>query len=1510
MAAIAVAVQFGDKLYYTEFDSGKAIRIGETEVDLPIPGFDWSITASCAGSAVDVSVSKGTYSSQIRIKHGESASIDEVRRIAIVFNPVSSYPQAYQLPRYGEVNVGSSDKLYKGILNDVVIKLPLISRNHFSIECKDGECTIADKNSTNGTFVNGQKVISAKLKDGDVISIFTTCAVYRNQTLHFCNVGNSMSYVKTYFYHDYKAAPLAIQNDNDHSFSRAPRLLSRIEKRTINIEKPPQSVGKPQFNWLSILLTPMISVALMLVLVLALGMSPIMLIMSGVMSVVSAVVAVFTYRKQKKEHLNKDTQIDTKYHDYLAKVSKQLTQEHESEIKALLNANPSPEQCLSIAVNRSRQLWERRPVDDDFLSVRVGLGTIDASVSASFQQAQVVLEENELENEAKKIADNSKTIPNAPIICDLLSNKQAGVIGSRVDELALIRNFVVELATTHSYDELKIVALVPEKESDQWDWMRWLPHCMDDRRSKRFLFTSLEDADEALSEIDDVLNRRKNESGEWGGIDPLSNVPHYLFIVATTSWIEKHSIRKHFLTSNEIGCSTLFVGSRLNMLPKECDLILDIGGATGTMYNKSNAAIKTAFAVDSFTIEKADQFARSLAPVYTETEMASGSLPTGISFLKGYDVTSPDQLRLKERWANAKTYKSLSVPIAASYGGNIFEFDIHEKKHGVNGIVAGMPGSGKTEMVQSWLLSLAVNFSPQDVSFVLIDFKGTGMIAPFRNLPHLAGSISNLDKNISRNLIAIQSEVHRREAIIDKYSNQSVKNVNDLNKSFVQGLVPEKLPILLIVIDEFAEFKKNFPDFGAEIDSLTSKGRALGIFVVLMTQKPTGVVSSKSEDNIKFRWCLRVANYSASREMLGKPDAAKISNPGRAFIKVGEDDVYEEVQSFWSGAPYDPSQNQDIKPFVPISKVKLNGKRVPCETRESKNRSESNEAEIDAVVRYIIDYCTKNKIPWAEKVWTEQLPERITLPDVLDMRFDGSKWPETERTAPVIGIVDDPAAQEQRPLSLDFASLGHTIVFGAPVTGKTTLLQTLVMSIASTRKPDEASIYIMDFGGWNMNVLAGIPHVGGIANDNNPDRLKKLTVLVNDILNERMEKFSGVGVGNIGAYRETLREKNSSIKIPDVFVLVDNFGAMIKMYPDFDSFFVNLSSKGANYGIYLVVTAGTTNAIPMKISQNIKSAVALQLIEKSDYTYTVGKVSAVLPAVMGRGYIKGNPPLEFQTALPAQGETDKQISDNIRRTADGMTQAWDGELPDMIPEMPGVIPYGSVRTDGIAIGLSSDKIRPLIYDWRKQHYLLISGASRSGKSNMLSLVSRQMKSKLGGRVIVMDPKKKLRRSVEGFADNYLTDAADFDKMFTTIRPELQKRYEMYQQNNSSTFEPIIIAIDDYGEFYSAISNETASRLLPIVKIGTGLAVYLIVAGDAYDLTNHYNKGVPVTQALARGQQVIILGGCIGDHGCCSSLQMKTSITQKSVPMDANCGLAIFGNDSIPFKAMKDLEKLS
>lgn len=1495
--ATVMSVLHGNYSYYTIIDALHPFRIGEKPNDnLVIPHFETELLIVPSGKAFQIEISNKQGKRIVEAGCDVSTVIDYEKRIAVYIAESTRETISVQMPPDCEIHVGKSDKTSPdGSRNEIVLDFPFVSRNHFKIVRENGETIVIDNNSTNGLFLNGKKITSARVKSGDVISIFTIRLIVDGDGLRIENAGDHLKLYRIKDSKKRKEAPLRTVSRRDIQFTRAPRLVPNVENETISLERPPQIGGQPQINWLNVLVTPFISVALMVVLVLVMGISAVMLIMSGVMSVASAIVAVINYRNQKKQHGETDEKINEKYHAYLSSVAQRIEIAHNYQLQSMVAANPAPTECAIIAENREHQLWERRPSDSDFLVARLGTGTVAASVTASFQQQQVIIEENALETEAYTLAQNSKSIAGAPILCSLIAGKQNGVIGNREDELLLVRNIITELTTLHAYDELKIVAIVSEQEKEKWSWLRWLPHCMDNQREKHYIFTSMDEAEGALGEVEETLSRRKAELTDYHRSDSTAAIPHYLFIIAEFPWIEKCPIRKYIFSDSEIGCSSLFIYNKLNSLPKECSQIIEVDNGKGVFYNRTSISNKVQFQIDQFELKAAEEFARSMAPIFTETEQAAASMPTNVSFLEGYCVNTPEQLDIAGRWKRAKPYQSLSVPIAATAGGGIFEFDIHERQHGVNGIVAGMPGSGKTEMVQSWLLSLAVNFSPQDVSFVLIDFKGTGMIAPFRNLPHLAGSISNLDTNIDRNLTAIQSEVHRREAIIDKYSSKSIKNVNDLNKSFAQGVVPEKLPILLIVIDEFAEFKKNFPDFGAEIDSLTSKGRALGIFVILMTQKPAGVVSSKSEDNIKFRWCLRVANYSASREMLGKPDAAKIRSPGRAFIKVGEDDVYEEVQSFWSGAPYDPTKvNQDAS-FIPISRVELNGKRIPCEHVE-KNRCEANhEAEIDVVVKAIVDYCKTHGVLEAEKVWTDRLPERLTLTNLMSVRFDGKWWPDTKKTVPVIGLIDEPANQRQYPLEMDFVQRGHTVIYGAPVTGKTTLLQTLVMSIAMTRKPDEVSIYIMDFGGWNMNVLRDLPHVGGIANDNEPERLKKLVLLLSDTLQERKEKFSRAAVGNISAYRNSTGEK-----IPDVFLIVDNFGAMIKMYQDLDTFFIKLTSTGANYGIYLVTTATATNAVPMKISQNIKNVLALQMIDKSDYTYTVGKVSSELPTIMGRGYAKGNPPLEFQTALPAPGADDKDVSENIRKITAIMQNAWDGELPDIIPEMPEKIPYGSIKTNGIALGLSADKVQPVVYDYTKQHYLLISGIDQSGKSNLLQVVAKQMKEKLGGKLYVFNIKGEGLGEIRNVVDEWLVSAAEIDSFVESLRPELQSRHKEKQADPSAIFEPLILAVDDFTLFFKAISNDTADRLRAIVKIGKGLGLYLIVASDAFELSGFFTKGEATTLALGKAKQAVMLGGCMNDHG---AIPTKASYNQKSVPVREHEGMTVTDGNAMVFRAM-------
>lgn len=1495
---VAMSILCQDRAYYYEAEETSTVvvgKMGAADVRIPNLGFDLAITASRNGVSIKFGDNK-----EIVAPFDQFVILDNDSQLAIYLTMVNVEERTVKLPQTGEWQVGRSSKLMGGIpVNQVVIGLPFVSSTHCRIVRNNGATSVFDNGSKNGLFVNGKRVNQATLKDGDVVSIFTVQIVLKGDNLVFKNAGPSFKAEKLKGQSNHKAAAKKPVSERDFQFIRSPRMISQIESKEIALEKPPQSNGTPQINWVSILVTPAISVLLMLVMVIAMGMNAAMLIMSGAMSVVSAVVAVFNYRKQKSQHEGMEGLVDKKYRAYLNDVLSRIETNKKKQLSQLVTANPNPDTCVSYTKNKDRHLWERSTGDQDFLSVRIGTGTIPSALTARYRQSEVVITESELEKAAKKIAESSRHIEQAPILCNLIKGKLIGIVGNRADEEQLIRNMIVEIATAHSYDEVKLVILASEDEMSMWGWTRWLPHCADNQRTERYIFTSIDEAEDALDSINETLNRRISNENEYSQVKQSDNTPHYIFVVLRRQMIERHPVRKHLFSAEDNGCSCLFVYDSISHLPKECNDIIEVYNSTGEFYNRYNSSAKTKFLMDKLSLTSADTFARSMAPLSISLEGQGAVLPSSVSFLSGYGVSKPEQLDVATRWKNSKTYKSMAVPIAAAAGGDPFFFDIHEKRHGVNGIVAGMPGSGKTEMVQTWLLSLAVNYSPQDVSFVLIDFKGTGMIAPFRNLPHLAGSISNLDSNIDRNLIAIQSEVHRREAIIDKYSNKSIKNINDLNKAYEKGLVPEKLPVLLVVIDEYAEFKKIFPDFGAEIDSLTSKGRALGIFVVLMTQKPAGVVSAKSEDNIKFRWCLRVANYSASREMLGRTDAAKISVPGRAYIKVGEDDVYEQVQSFWSGAPYVPNKEKSKKADSVISYVKLDGKKVACEQKSELPAAESNESEIDAVVRYIGNFCELNQIACAEKIWAEKLPETVSLSNVLKKRFDVENgWPMVQNAAPAVGLVDDPEKQDQYPLTLDFAKLGHVLVYGAPVSGKTTFLQTLIMSIALSCSPDAANVYAMDFGGWSLNILKDLPHVGGIANDNEPERIKKMVALLTDILDTRKTKFAAAGVGNITSYRDATGER-----VPDIIVVVDNIGSALKLYPELDAFFGLLTGSSANYGIYLVATAVATNAVPIRIAQNIKYALALQLIEKSDYTYTVGKVGSDLPAIAGRGYAKGKPPLMFQTALPANGANEKEIAINIKKAAAAMNARWSGDKALQIPELPKVIPYGSVNASGICLGLSTDKVIPVCVDLSQQHFLMISGLPQSGKTNLLCTIAKQIKESTNGSLFVVDVLDRLPASIKNIADKHLTTAEEIDAFIEALRPELQQRLEKKQQDHNATFATITFVIDNYSQFFEKVSNDSISRLLAIIKLGKDLSLQLIAACDAYELTSMVNKGEATTLSMVRSDCSVMLGGSVSDH---SSITTKTAYANKSTIVNDYEGYLVQKMNCTQFKAMNHL----
>lgn len=1403
---------------------------------------------------------------------GETLLLDGEKRLAVtVIGRDPDDTRILDLSGESTVRLGRSSEC------DVVIADRQISGRHLEL-CRRAEGWSArDLGSSNGTYCNGERIRERELQPGDVLDVGPCRLILTGDSLSVSFAGG----VRSNLIRGRKERTAESPEDPYPClFHRSPRLLEDIPAETIEFEDPPAIGGKPEVHWLSIILTPLATVGITAAASYFMGGTLTMLYCSAPMTVLSLIMSVMNYRRQIKNYRQMEQLRLQKYDEYLDQQEERIRKLQGEQRRILLAAHPLTSDCLPIAAEPARRLWERRRSDRDFMELRVGEGAMASCVTFQTPHRSLTLVEDDQAGRAAELAKKYEQVLHCPVTCPLGQLPTCGIIGERAASLTAARNMILQAAAHHSYEDLRIALICDKEEWDRWAFVKWLPHIYDDTRSRRYIADTKESARQMLAEVGEILAARA--AGDSHERKMLPEGPHFLLICANRYLMEGQPISR-YLTANDpaLGVSTLFLYDELDRLPKECATILEMQGRGGCLYRRENASARVAFTLDPVREEQYETFARALAPVRVEPADSRGTLPAAISFLQGYHVRRPDEWNLAAQWSKARPEKSMAVPIGVQAGGEPFYFDIHEKKYGPHGLVAGMTGSGKSEMVQSWILSMALAFPPEAVSFVLIDFKGTGLILPFRNLPHLAGTISDLDTSITRNLIALENELTRRKALLD---GAGVSNISAYLRLYREGKVTEPLSYLFLVIDEFAEFKVQFPDFMQVVNRVFAIGRTLGVHIILLTQKPGSVVDDKMNANTRFRWCLKVASSADSNEMLHHTDAARITNPGRAYVQVGEDEVYAEIQSYWSGAPYNPNRDLSRSRSDKLSVVDRYGFRKSYEPEKTTGfRAEKN--EIDAVVEYLDGYTRKNEIPRARNIWTSKLADRIELSQLLHIAFDGEHWSDNTGLAPVVGMLDNPRTQSQYPMQLNLAENGHTVIYGAPGSGKTTFLQTLILSTALSYSPEAVSMYLLDFGGGSLNLFRNLPHVGAVARDSEEDRVMKVCQLVSDELKQRKELFSELGIVSIDACREA-----AGSRLPYVMLIIDNFGPVFNLYPDLDEFFQTLTREGGSYGIYLAATAGSETAVPFRISQNITGAVALRMPDRSDYHSIVGPTDGLEPENLpGRGLCQGKPPLEFQTALPVAGDSENQRVARIRQLAELMDRKWSGSRPKDIPIMPKRVLARDYGTAGLLIGLDRQTVKPVEYDLEKRQFLMISGLGSAKGRQVLQALTDQLAAGLvdgfsGTSLAVYDPGDSTLSQYKTCCGEYFTAAEEFDHYIAGLMPVLQKRKEQAETAEGSEWlreQPeIVIVISDHKRCFDLASNDTMRRLANIIHLGKGLKVCLLVlsvAGERDELT-----GDMFTLHLTHKADVLMVDGSFRSHGLFDS-QLDYGASSEDLP---------------------------
>ena len=1319
-----------------------------------------------------------------------------------------------------------------------------VSGGHAKLYLLDDVWHICDINSTNGTFVNGGRIKDHVLREGDVILIGPYELVFAAGSLQVHGEAESM------VLHLPKVQ--GSQRDSYPYFTRSPRLLREKPDAAIEIEGAPGIGGKPEINWVSVLLPVLGTLIASLVLSLLNGGTG--MLFSVPMMLTGILVTIYNHQSQKKKYKQREELLQSKYQAYISECEEKLKEVARNQRDAALYDAPTLRQCLGMAQRVDRRLWERMPSDRDFLSLRVGLGEEPLRAKVQTPKMGFVLEEDSFTRMPQQLAEKYQTVREIPVLCDLYQVPSLGILGSRGRTLAALHTLIVQITTYHGYDDVKLVVLFPQEEREQWRWMRWLPHTYNETRSLRYLADTQYAAAQILEPLAEELKTRAAMTGNHGWEKASPKTPHYIFLVGDTSLLQGQPVADYLLRNDPaMGVSCVVLGSELSQLPHGVQQIMDLRGQEGQLYRREQADTRRRFQPDCISVKECDIFARSLAPIRLPEKDSTQLLPSGVTFLEGYRVRKPEELDIGDYWINSCNYKSMSVPIGIRTNGENFYFDIHEKKHGPHGLIAGMTGSGKSEMVQSWLLSMAVQFSPQDVALVLIDFKGTGLILPFLELPHLAGTISDLDTNISRNLIALRSELQRRKMLFDS---AGVSNISAYLKLYRAGQVKESLPYLFVVIDEYAEFKAKFPDFTAEVNTLFRTGRSMGVHIILLTQNPSGVVSGESENNVRFRWCLKVASTAASKEMLGGHDeAAYVTNPGRAYVRVGSDEVFEPVQSFYSGADYQPERTEKSLAEPIVSLVALNGAKTAFkEAVEEKKRSHGK--EINAVVRYIREYVTRNHIEDARRIWQSRMPGYIFLQGLLERAQPHHRGD----LLPVVALLDDPHTQSQKPLYLPLSTDGHVAVYGAPGTGKTVFLQTLAASICMSYSPEEVHLYVMDFGGWSMGMFRDFPQVAAIANDNDEDLIEKIAQKLEAELLHRKQLFSQEGVGNLRTYLHATGKL-----LPYLVLLVDNFAPVFHMYPKLEDFFIRLGREGGNYGICMVATCGTTMALGYKLSQSVKTSIALQMNDPSEYSAVVGRTDGLFPEKLpGRGLFRGERVMEFQTALPAELAEDGTYISAIRRLGEELNLRWGSNRAGGLTVMPEMVTFGSVKAKngGFVLGLSQKELEPIEIDLKKPHHLLISGTKGSGKTNLLQSLCRQMAADTEARIILYG--NVAEYVFCGNRLEVLKNAEEADAFISWLAEELGRRQMVKKADAEAVLSPVYLLIDGYRAFFEGISQQSANRLRALLMVGADLGVAMVAADDADALASLVSYMEPVIMLLSKGP-VILLGGKVLDH---------------------------------------------
>lgn len=1237
-------------------------------------------------------------------------------------------------------------------------------------------------------------------------------------------------------------------------YHRSPRIIYRSSEDKILINPPGAEPQKPSDELLKLIMPPliMVGVTLLITIFQPRGLYIIATVSMSVVSVIFSVQGFFKNRKKYKEDKKERVEL---YHLYLKDKAKDLEQLSRKQREGMFYHFPAIEDLTKMVKRYDSRIYEKTPLHFDFLAYRLGLGKVPTSYELKYGQEERSGKKDALEEEGYALFQAHQKIDNLPIVASL-NRGPVGYVGPRPIVLEQLQLLVSQLAVFHSYHDLTIIPIIPEEEKESWDWMRWLPHAtLQDMNVRSFVYNQ-RTRDQVLNSLNQILKLRKAQKEEEKANDTKIFHPHYLVLITDETLILDHVIMEFFREDpTELGCSIIYVADVLSSLSENIQTVISIKDRNqGQLLLQEGVLRELDFQLDHFP-EGYDKEAisRGLAPLKHIQQLKS-SIPDSVTFLEMYQAETFNDLKVLSRWESHAPYQSLAVPIGLRGKDDLVYLNLHEKAHGPHGLIAGTTGSGKSETIQSYILSLAVNFHPHDVAFLLIDYKGGGMANLFKDLPHLLGTITNLDGAQSmRALASINAEIHRRERLFGQYG---VNHINQYQKKFKLGEATEPLPHLFLISDEFAELKVNQPDFIKELVSIARVGRSLGVHLILATQKPSGVVDDQIWSNSRFKLALKVADRGDSMEMLRTADAAEITQTGRAYLQVGNNEVYELFQTAWSGADYQPEKDQlGIEDHTIYLINELGQYEVLNQDLSGLDMAEEIKevpTELDVIVQEINHLHQEEGIAAVAQPWLPPLKERITL-DELDKVVPIEAW--QKRTAPsvLIGVADIPQAQKQEAVAIDLSKDGNILLYGSPGTGKTTFLQTAAMDLARKQSPENLTMYLLDFGTNGLAPLTQLPHVADSLLLDQTEKIQKFIRIINRELDRRKKLLSEHGIGTIALYREVTGKQE-----PTMVILMDSYESMKDEPYETDLFklFMRISREGLSIGVHLIITASRQNNLRAQLYSNFKHQLTLPQNDISEVRGIVGAtpLAATMEDIKGRALMKRDEVDVVQFALPVAGDNDIQIINNLRDQVQNLKEMWTGHTPAGIPMVPDELTeaafYGredvaALLDEGkVPLGLDLETVEPVTWDPDLSNLLYLT----SKESQMTNLLKQliQYGQKHQEKLVVFAPEHNFLPKIANI--EILSSKEDVMDMIGGLALKVSERLD-----KRLTDHVVKIIILDFAHFVDGLDSVTQQKLISVLEKGYRVGYSSVIMSDS-GISSRYD---PVTKEAKKISQVLL-----------------------------------------------------